>query len=92
MQDQIIKSDGTIVPVNPKNGKDYSLKELKKIVGGYVERIVLRPDQQEMFLNEDGIALRLPLNAKATEIYHKHFKTPNSIYGDVLVCAAGRVK
>ena len=34
---KIYKSNGEIVDIEPKNGKDFQLKELNDIVGGYIE-------------------------------------------------------
>lgn len=91
-QDYVLKIDGTKVPISPKNGRDYKIGEVKKVVGGYVERVVLGPVGLWMFVNEDGIRLKLPVNLEATKLYRDNTR-PNSnmIHGDVLVCAAGRM-
>lgn len=39
MKDFLIKADGTYKEIEPKNGTDYSLKELQEYVGGYIERL-----------------------------------------------------
>ena len=52
---QIIKTDGQIVPVEPKNGTDFQLDELQQIVGGYVQLFPLANEAGEvMVMNEDG--------------------------------------
>ena len=63
----LIKTDTSVVNVVPKNGKTFSLKELQELVGGNIELLVL-PTGKEMYLNEDGKSLGLPVNSKATKL------------------------
>ena len=70
---------------DPQN-KDgiYKLDELKSIVNGYIEVVVLdRYSNNEnliMIVNEEGLLKDLPVNLFASQIAQKH------IVGDVLVC------
>ena len=41
MPDIIYKANGEVIETSPKNGTNYSLEELKEIVGGYIEIIHL---------------------------------------------------
>ena len=80
----ICKSNGEVIETSPKNGKDFSLKELKEIVGGYIEIINLGDDY--MVVNEEGKLLNLPFNLDATRIYQHFTKIGDYIVGDVLIC------
>lgn len=76
---KIIRTDGTEISIEPKNGKDFKLNELQPIVGGYIEIVHIEGDNL-MVVNEEGKLERLPLNVKATELARQ------VIVGDVLVC------
>jgi hypothetical protein len=85
----IYKSNGEVIETSPKNGKDFSLKELKEIVGGYIEIIDL--DDAYMVINEEGKLLGLPFNLNATRIYQYFTKNGDYIVGDVLVCPKNQI-
>lgn len=53
--------------VSPANGTAFTLEELQKIVGGYIEALYLH-DGRIMFLNEDGKRLGLPLNLVSARV------------------------
>ena len=81
----ICKSNGEVIKTSPKNGKDFSLKELKEIVGGHIEVVNLGDDC--MVVNEEGKLIGLPFNLNATIVYHfSTNKIDEHIVGDVLVC------
>jgi hypothetical protein len=83
----IIKSDDTETEVKPKNGKKFSLPELQKAVGGYIEIIPLDRNQV-MYVNEDGRSMGLPTNGKATMMVLNRARValPNGgVVGDVIV-------
>lgn len=50
---QIIKTDGTTIEVEPKNGTDFQLEELQAVVEGYIQVIHIG-DGEVMVVNEDG--------------------------------------
>jgi len=79
MKAMLIKSDGTTVAVSPSNGTDFALSEVQKLVGGYVELVRIGPGRI-MLINEDGLSLGLPTNAKASKLF------PPKIVGDVVTC------
>ena len=82
----LYKTDGTIETIQPKNGETFSLEELQKYVGGYIEYVHLK-DGKVMVVNEEGKCLELPTNENADKIFHEQY--PNStdwIVGDVVVC------
>ena len=81
----IIKTDGTRMNVEPKNGTDFQLDELQEIVGGYIE-IVHLSNGQIMVVNEEGLIYDLPYNAEASS------EAMDIIVGDVLVCDSDKVR
>jgi len=88
---QWIKTDGTITEVEPANGKDFSLIEVKRFIGGgYVEVIGVRDGL--MLLDEDGKRKQLPVNELATAVALPVLQRGDFIVGDVLVCKRGQIK
>ncbi len=87
MSDTLIKADGLIAIVKPKE-KTYSLKTLQEAVGGYVELIDL-DNGYTMVVNESGRLQHLPVNVMATEVYRTSKGSMSvPIVGDVLHCAS----
>lgn len=82
---KIIKSDGTERNVEPRNGGDFSLSEMQRIVGGFIEIVTLK-DGQLMVVNEEGMLLEMPYNQKASELYGQ------PVVGNVLVCNDDQIK
>lgn len=64
MKIELFKCSGKIVPLEKKP----TLPEMQKLVGGYVEHVLLKHGAYLM-VNEDGHALNLPRNPKASELY-----------------------
>lgn len=85
----IYKSNGEVIETSPKNGNDFSLKELKEIVGGYIEIVNLGDNY--MVVNEEGKLLDLPLNSEATTLYMLIANINDYIVGDVLVCPKNQI-
>jgi hypothetical protein len=85
----IYKSNGEVIETFPKNGKDFSLKELKEIVGGYIEVVNLGDDY--MVVNEEGKLIGLPFNLNATRVYQIFTKIGEHIVGDVLICEKNQI-
>lgn len=85
----IIKTDGQVISVQPENGKDFSLKELKAIVGGYIE--IIRMNDKYMVVNEEGKLEQLPYNVTATGFYWANGGCNDYIVGDVLVCGIDEI-
>ncbi len=71
-----IKASGVVEEVKPANGKMFTLEELKKFVGGYIEVVLIKPNHLrdengklvDMLCNEDGKRLQLPVNIVATKL------------------------
>ena len=62
----LYSTDGTQKTINFA-GKFAPLKELQKLVGGYIELIYLK-DNMILVVNEDGLGYNLPSNKNATKI------------------------
>lgn len=85
----IYKTNGEVIETSPKNKKYFSLKELKEIVGGYIEIVNLGDDY--MVVNEEGKLIGLPFNLNATIVYQISTKIGEHIVGDVLVCPKNQI-
>jgi len=84
---QWIKTDGTEQEVKPKNGVEFTLDEIKKCIGGYLEAVPYKP-KLVMYVNEEGIRLELPYNARATQLIKEARPGyPFPIYGNVLIAS-----
>ena len=84
IKDFIFKTDGTKIKVAP-DAKTYSLEELQRIVGGYIE-IKRITDECLMVVNEEGKLNGLPINDRATKLYQTCILTDDFIVGDALFC------
>lgn len=88
---KIYKMNGAVLNIEPKNGSDFSLEELKEIVRGYIEILPL-DDDEIMVLNEDGKCKNLAINAMATYRLQVAGYHGDYIVGDVLICRSDEVK
>ena len=86
---RIIYANGTEKEISPKNGKDFQLEELQKIVEGYIEVLPIH-DGEIMIMNEEGKINGLPINKKATEIVSDI--VCDVIVGNVLICNSKMLK
>lgn len=84
----IYRTNGEILPILPKNGTDFQLKEMQEIVGGYLQVVHLK-DGRVMVLNEEGKIDHLDYNEQATHLYNNQY---DFIVGDVLVTPASFIK
>lgn len=90
---KLVKANGEITTVSPKNGIDFTLEELSGFVGGYIEIINTVDRKNLIVLNEEGKLNNLPVNAKATEIaFGNGSYVVDVIVGDVLVASFEEVK
>lgn len=87
---QLIKATGPIgaraAEVHPRNGRAFTLPELQRYVGGYIEALRLLGGKI-MWLNEDGKSLNLPRNTVATSLAHAFSGIAETDYivGDVVI-------
>jgi len=77
----LVKADGKVKGILPKNGKKFSLPEAQKLVGGYVEMNSV--GQYRVLMNEDGLMVGLPPNRKASRIFGQ------PLVGDILFIHRG---
>ena len=84
-----LKTNGDIVLVEPANKQAFTLEELQKLVGGFIE-IVQTKGGTSMVINEEGKLKGLPINEMATQVYQHGDVDP--IVGDVLVCNPRYIK
>lgn len=84
----LLKVDGTREVVKPTRGdRAFTLEELQKFVGGYIE--VLRlfgPENLRMVVNEEGTIHQLPVNEQASVVYGA------PIVGDALIVELGEIR
>ena len=85
----LIKTDGTVVEINPANGKDFKLKELQGYVNGCIEIINLM-NGSVLVVNEDG-KLNSSLNTKATCIAMHVLRRNDYISGDAVLCKQNQI-
>lgn len=63
----LISANGGERVVMPANGTDFKLREVQKMIGGYVEVVYLR-DGRIMLVDEEGLLKGLPLNRAASRM------------------------
>lgn len=66
----ILHSDGSKTAVHPHENGKFSLEQLQKYVGGYIEVINLTEDRV-LIVNEDGKFAGHPFNEQATQLAHQ---------------------
>jgi hypothetical protein len=96
------------VEVQPKNGRDFKLDELQRMIEGTgvngehstTVQFLPLPDGRIMLVNDNGRLIGLPLNEGATKVWREAFpaeKYPLNrgemiIVGNALVCSKGMVR
>jgi hypothetical protein len=85
----LLRADGTSEEVEPANGKYWTLAEMQKLVGGYVEP-ASAIDGRVLLLNEHGKIHDLPPNEAATRLFR--YGAYDRIVGDVLVVTHQELK
>lgn len=90
MLSTVIFADGAQKNVEPSNGTDFSLEELRGFVGGYIE-IIRLGENRLVIVNEEGKILGLPKNTFATKIIQSAGRQ-DIIVGNVLICDTDKVK
>lgn len=94
---KIVTPEGRVQVVVPKDGKKFTLEEMQKIVGGYIE--VVRPPGQMgavMVCNEDGKLEGLPANSLASQMWCEGAekgspRENDGIVGTVLLCHESQI-
>lgn len=88
MLSTVIFTDGAQKNVEPSNGTDFSLEELRGFVGGHIELVRLSKSQV-MVVNEEGKVYDLPQNAT---MLVNIAGIRDVIVGNVLVCDINKIK
>lgn len=89
---KLIETDGSVREVAPKNGRSFTLDEMRALIGCEWIEIVHLPMTVETFLvvDEEGKLNGKAMNEKATRMYgHMPF---DYIAGNALLCKRGEVR
>jgi|GEM_PF-2699887 len=82
---ELFQADGTKSQHVPSQPPEWSLQELQFLVGGYIEKVYVRPGSPAegalAFCDEDGRAKRLPLNATASWLVGYEYRGPVLLFG-----------
>ena len=94
MKAKWLKTDLSVVDVEPKNGTDFQYDELREFVGGYIEVVPLKGGKQILVVNEEGKIQGLPVNALATNTLALSYqpRLTDIIVGDALLCDSDMVR
>jgi hypothetical protein len=79
---RLIKANGDVTNIEPKNGKEFTLEELQGYVGGLIQ-LVQTKDGKSMIINEEGKLEGLEKNNLATELYK--YGEDDDIVGDAVL-------
>ena len=77
-QDILLAVDGSMTPIAPSKGDEYTLREAQAWVGGYIE-VVRLDDEWILVVNEDGLAMGRDYNARASFIAGRMIVGPAAI-------------
>ena len=89
MKSKLIKTDGTVVPIEPRNGTDFTWDELFCYVGGFIE--IVRIGGGYMVVDDAGKLKCKPVNDVATLICLRHGFL-DTIVGDAVYCDTDKIK
>lgn len=76
--------EGVKTPVEPADGKCFTLDELQSFVGGYIEMVDIA-DNKTIILNEEGKVRGMIPNGMATKMAEGFIDPDDVIVGNVLV-------
>lgn len=80
---RLIKTDGTQIGIEPKNGNDFKWEELYEAIGGYIE--IVRLGEDILIVDEEGLCKQLPINPIATEL------AGHLIVGPAVLCKSSQL-
>jgi Domain of unknown function (DUF3846) len=86
----IYRADGTTEIIRPAKGDSFSLIELQRAVGGFIEHVRMAEGNGHgmMLVNERGKLLDLSPNAKASALLHPMYE--DGVLGDAIVLTRER--
>ncbi|MBO4999565.1 MAG: hypothetical protein J6J25_04355 [Bacteroidales bacterium] len=67
---KLYKDDGTIIEVEPKNGRHFRLEELYEMLECDLVEMVFLRDNKIMLIYEEGKYTKSTLNVNATNLYN----------------------
>lgn len=90
---KLIKTNGAVKDISPKNGEYFELEELQDYVKGYIEIINLH-NGQILVVNEEGKCNGFYINTIATHAAHlaQAISYDDYIVGDVILCNQWEVR
>ena len=94
----LLHQDGDIQGIQPANGTDFSLSELKDLLGcSYIEVIYLdnegNDDDLIMIGDEEGRLISDPVeNVQATKVYRESWGCQQNIVGNIILCPSSMLK
>jgi len=91
---KLLKTDGTEEKLVPKNGTDFSLKEIGEILDCPTFELLQGGNKMYLLIDEDAEEKALDKNQKASEIWAEWNKplTSDSIFGAAILCSEEMVK
>jgi hypothetical protein len=82
MASTLLRANGSIENIEPRNGKHWQLEELQDLVGGYIE-VARTLSGTWLVIDEEGKLKNKPLNVSATRIYQ--YGSHDPIVGDAVL-------
>lgn len=74
-------TDGQVFLVKPEDGKKFSLTELQKAVGGYIEAAVPANKKSKLWVNEEGLIMNLSPNPHTQTVTDWKAYSTSPMYG-----------
>jgi len=87
-----IRVSGEVSDVTPANGKHFSLAEMQRFVGGYIEIIPAQDPLFSLVINEEGKLNGLPRNETATSMTRGVVMPGDFVVGDVLIISNDEIE
>jgi hypothetical protein len=94
----LLHQDGDIQGIQPANGTDFSLSELKDLLGcSYIEVIYLdnEGDDDDLIMigDEEARLISDPVeNVQATKVYRESWVCQQNIVGNIILCPSSMLK
>ena len=86
---KLYRVNGLVETVQPANGKDFTLEELQKIVGGWIEVVSVFGDKC-IVVDEEGRMKNYKHNKTASQLVYG--QVIGDIVGDMLLCSQDEIK
>ena len=83
---------GEVLAVRPADGVKFSLEELQTAVGGYVETMIPATRGHRVYVNEEGVIKRLPLNPRTWEFADRRVYVDLNGYAQTWLVAGNAIE